>query len=110
MNSNCSNLLGVRNLQEQVKICSDLSLFEYINCTSDLKNFANSWPSASNFQIFSQTLKQFFLTVGQNNFGNKIQFLTVFRNTYQWVGVRCTRFEIPKLVTAHILSVQEKKS
>ena len=39
------------------------------NCSSDLKNFANSRPSASSF---SRSLEQFFLTVGQNNFGNKI--------------------------------------
>ena len=42
------------------------------NCSSELKIFANSWPSASNFKSFSQSLEQFFLTVGQNNFGNKI--------------------------------------
>ena len=40
----------------------------------DLKTFANSWPSASNFKGFSRSLEQFFLTVGQNNFGNKIPF------------------------------------
>ena len=32
--------------------------------------FANSRPSASNFKSFSRSLEQFFLTVGQNNFGN----------------------------------------
>ena len=32
------------------------------------------WSSASNFKINSQSQEQFFLTVGQNNFGNKIQF------------------------------------
>ena len=40
----------------------------------NLKNFANSQPSASNFKRFSQSLEQFFLTVGQSNFGNKIPF------------------------------------
>ena len=35
---------------------------------------ANSRPSASNFKIFSRSLEQFFLTVGQNNFGIKIPF------------------------------------
>ena len=45
-----------------------------INHPSDLKTFANSRPSASNFKSFSQSLEQFFLTVGQNNFGNKIPF------------------------------------
>ena len=46
------------------------------SCSSDLKNFANSWPSASNFKSFSRSLEQFFLTVGQNNFSNKIPFIS----------------------------------
>ena len=46
-----------------------------MNCLSDLKHFENSWPSASNFKSFSRSLEQFFLTVGQNNFGSKIPFL-----------------------------------
>ena len=46
-----------------------------MNCSSDLKNFENSRPSASNFKSFSRSLEQFFLTAGQNNFGNKIPFL-----------------------------------
>ena len=46
-----------------------------INCSSDLKKFANSRPSGSNFKSFSRSLEHFFLTVGQNNFGNKIPFL-----------------------------------
>ena len=29
-----------------------------------------------NFKTFSQSLEQFLLSVGQNNFGNKIPFLT----------------------------------
>ena len=36
--------------------------------------FANSRPLALNFKSFSRSLEQFFLTVGQNNFGNKIPF------------------------------------
>ena len=48
----------MRNLQEQVKFV-----------------FANSWPSASHFKSFSQSVEHFFLTVGQNNFGNKIPLL-----------------------------------
>ena len=43
--------------------------------SSDLKNFGDSRPSASNFKSFSRSLEQFFLTVGQNNFGNKIPLL-----------------------------------
>ena len=42
--------------------------------TQFLKNLANSRPSASNFKSFSRSLEQFFLSVGQNNFGNKIPF------------------------------------
>ena len=49
----------------------------WINCSSDLKYFANSRPSASNFKHFSRSLKHFFLTVGQNTFGNKIPFFSV---------------------------------
>ena len=36
---------------------------------------ANSQPSALNFKSFSRSLEQFFLTVGHNNFGNKIPLL-----------------------------------
>ena len=45
-----------------------------INCSSNLKLFANSQPSASNFKSFSQSLEYFLPTVGRNNFGNKKQF------------------------------------
>ena len=76
----------MRNLQEQVKkaFCSQKLFRPFTvrtNCSSDLKIFENSRPSASNFKSFSQSLEQFFLTVGQNNFGNKIPFnlaLTLF--------------------------------
>ena len=49
--------------------------FLFWNGFSDLKNFENSRPSASNFKCFSPSLEHFFLTVDQNNFGNKIPFL-----------------------------------
>ena len=67
----------MRNLQEQVKkaFCHQKLFWPFpvwINCSSDLKNFANSQHSASHFKSFSRSLGQFFLTVGQNNFGNKI--------------------------------------
>ena len=63
----------MRNLQEQVKkaFCYQKLFWPFtvwINCSSDLKNFANSQPSASNFKSFSQSLEQFCLTKGQNNF------------------------------------------
>ena len=77
LNSNCSNLLDLRNLQEKVKkaFCYQKLSWPFtvwITCSSDLKKFANSQPSASNFQSFSRSLEHFFLTVGQNNLGNKI--------------------------------------
>ena len=77
MNYNCSNLLNIRNFQEQVKkafCCQKLfwPFTVWINCSSDLKFFANSRPSASKIKSFFQSLEQFFLTVGQNNFGNTI--------------------------------------
>ena len=43
-----------------------------MNCSSDLKNFENSRLKAENFKSFSQSIEQFFLTVGQNIFGNII--------------------------------------
>ena len=52
----------------------------WIDCSTDLKYFANSQPSASNFKSFSRPLEQFFLTVSQNNFGNKIPFLESGKN------------------------------
>ena len=70
----------MRNLQEKVKkaFCYQKLFWPFtvwINCSSDLKIFANSRPSASNFKSFSRSREQFFLTVAQNNFGNKIPFL-----------------------------------
>ena len=38
--------------------------------STDLKRFANSWPSVSHFKSFSQSIEQF-STVGEQ-FGNKI--------------------------------------
>jgi hypothetical protein len=62
---NCSNLLDLKNLQvEQVRkaFCYQKLFWPFTvwtNCCSDLKIFANSCPSASNFK--------FLLTVGQTN-------------------------------------------
>ena len=83
LNSNCSNSLDLRNIQEQVKkaFCYQKLFWPFtvwINCSNDLKIFANSRPLASNFKSFSQSLEQFFLAVGQNNFGNKIPFRTTY--------------------------------
>ena len=70
----------MRNLREQVKkaFCYQNLFWPFtvlINCSSGPKKFANSQPSASNFKRFSLSLKQFFPTVGLNNFGNKIPYL-----------------------------------
>ena len=78
--SNCSNLLDVRNLQEQVKkaFCYQKLFWPFtvwINCCSDLNS-----QQASNFKKFSRSLEQFFLTVGQNNFVNKIPYFHFFSN------------------------------
>ena len=67
----------MKNLQEQVKkVFCYQKLFcpftVWINCSSDLETFANSRPSAWNFERFSRSLGQFFVTVSQNNFGNKL--------------------------------------
>ena len=54
----------------------------WINCSRDLKNFANSRPSALNFKSFSQSLEQFFLTVDQNKFGSKIPLVQHSLNVF----------------------------
>ena len=83
LNSNCSNLLDMKNLQiKKAKIFWPFTI--WINCSSDLKNFANTWPSASNFKKKSQSLEHFFLTVGQNNFCNKIPNLPL---SCFWVNI-----------------------
>ena len=73
----------MRNLKKQVKkaFCYQ-KLFWPFN-VSDLKNLANSWPSVSNFKFFSRSLEQLFLIVGQNNFGNKILFITYELKIYE---------------------------
>ena len=64
LNSNCSNLSDMKNLQEQVKKKHSVNKNCYdFRCLSDLKIFANSQPSASNFKSFSRSLEQFFFTV-----------------------------------------------
>ncbi len=77
----------MRNLKEKVKknilLPKIVLTFHFLNkLFSDLKNFANSRPSASNFKSFSQSLEQFFLTVGPNNFGNKIPFQTLLGSNF----------------------------
>ena len=76
-NLNCSDFLDMRNLQEQIKkaFCYHKLFWPFtvrVNLSSDLKNFR---PSASTFKRFSRSLEQFFLTVGQKNFGNKMIFV-----------------------------------
>ena len=58
------------------KILIKLNFILYLKFSSgDFKNFANYRPAASNFKGFSSIRITFFLTVGQNNFENKIPFL-----------------------------------
>ena len=86
----------MRNLKEQVnKAFGFQKLFRFftvwVNCFIYLKYFANSWTSASNFKFFFWSLEQFFPTVGQNNFGNKIPFL--FLNNSNWEKNRGENWE-----------------
>ena len=74
MNYNCSIFWDLRNLQEQVKkaFCYQKLFWPFtvwINCSRDLKNFANSRPSPSNFKSFFFITWTIFLTVSQNKFG-----------------------------------------
>ena len=64
MNFNCSTLLGMINLQEQVKktLCYCKLFWPFtvwINYSSNLKNFANSRPPTSNFKNFCRSPGQF---------------------------------------------------
>ena len=47
----------------------------WINCSTDLKTFENSRSLNLKFQKFFSVTRTIFLTVGQNNFRNKIPFL-----------------------------------
>ena len=97
LNSDCSNLLDMRNLQEQIKkaFCYQKKYWPTvrINRSSDIKFFENSTrPTASNFKSLSRSLEQFFLKVGQNNFGcyqnsqkgtkTSLNFQKTSKNTY----------------------------
>ena len=73
----------MRNLQEQVKKAfSHQKLFwpftVWMNCSSDLKNI-------------SRLSEQFFLTVCQNNFGNKIPIGERFAMLFFFVSKRAAR-------------------
>ena len=67
----------------------------WINFSSDLKIFANSQPWASDFDSFSRSLEQCFLTVSENIFGNKVPKSINFvssapqwgQNDFHWVQV-----------------------
>ena len=64
MNYNCSNSLGLRNLQEQVKkaLCYQKLFWPFtvwINCSCDLKFFENSRTSESNFFLIWILIQNF---------------------------------------------------
>ena len=67
LNCNFSIFLDLRNLQEQVKkaFCYQKLFWPFtawINCSSDLKNFENSLPSASNFKSFFSITRTILVT------------------------------------------------
>ena len=75
----------MRNLQEQVKkpICYQKLFWPFtvwINCSSDLENFCK-------FKA-----EQFFLKVGQNNFGNKIPFHNFEEKNYVNISLKIFAF------------------
>ena len=76
----------------------------WINCTSDLKTFANSQPSALNLKKKSQSLEQFFLTVGRTILVTKYHFLRFCRlnRTLDLL------FSCPKNVVAVLYIVRQK--
>ena len=82
-NPNCLYFSDMRKQGQVKKAFCYQKLFwpftVWINCLCDLKIFANTRRSASNFKSFSPSLEQFFLTIGQNNFGKKIPIIWVDR-------------------------------
>ena len=84
LNYNCSHILGRRNLQEHVKkvFCYQKLFWPFtvwINCSSDLKIFANSRPSALNFEMFSPSLEYFFSRYVRTILVTKYHFCSVER-------------------------------
>ena len=68
----------MRSLKEQVKKHYVSKIVLTFHCLNKLfswsQNFCSCLAFSLEFQNFSRSLEQFFLTVGQNNFGNKIPF------------------------------------
>ena len=87
MNSNFSNLLGKRSIQEQLKkaFCYQNLFWPFTvwtNCSVDLKHFPNSQSLVLNFKRFTWSLGQFFFTVAHttvssNSFHGQITQKTV---------------------------------
>ena len=75
------DLSDLRHLQEQVKKNILLpKIFLTFHCLKKLFQRSQNvckFSAFSSFKIFSRSLQQFFLIVGQNNFGNKIPFLSL---------------------------------
>ena len=63
--------MGFRNLQEKLEKHSVSKIVHTFHCSNDLKSF-------------SRSLEQFFLTVGQNNFGNKITYVSLNDWFLEW--------------------------
>ena len=82
MISNCSNLLAMRNLQEQVK---KHSVSKIVLVISKFLQILGLQPRIS--KVFFRSLAQFFLTVGQNNFGYKIPFHIWCNNMTYWLSL-----------------------
>ena len=92
LNYNCSIFLDLTNLQEQVKkaFCYQKLFWPFtvwINCSSDLKIFANSRPSASNFKsvfFITRTIFFFPVTSRSEQFLKKSMYQEHFQiNVYQ---------------------------
>jgi hypothetical protein len=62
----------------QTFICIEVTSYKIHILVISFKNFANTRLSALNFKSFSRLPDFFFITVGQNNFGNKIPLLAFF--------------------------------
>ena len=98
MNSNWSNLLDQTNLQKQVRkafFCQKLfwPFTVRTNCTSD--QILRCQSSPSNFNFFFSNTRTIFLTVGQNNFGNKMPFFFLISSCWYIRVIVILNMELP---------------
>ena len=75
-------------------------------CSSDLKIFANSRPSVSNFKSFSRSLEHFFLTVGQHSVTKNCSDLSLFEQIVPVISKLLQILSLQSRISKHFLNHQ----